>query len=121
EVRKELTFRRREPDVFAGFVGAVLQAGQPGVDIGSEAGAAILAVAGDVDANVDLFAYDLRDAPLHVLSKPGVVVGRTNRLGLEALQDCWGAHQTSNVSRQDAVSAAFHAVDSLQWVAVDLC
>src|SRR5580700_1342039 len=81
----------------AGMIGARLHAAEALVDIGDEAGFGLLAVIHDVDARIDLAAYDVGDGLAH-----GLDVGLA--LGHQLLQRV-GPGQAADMGRENAVLA----------------
>jgi len=67
-------------------VGIRLEARQPLVDVGNEAGLAHLAVVDDVDAQLGLLAHDVADRPPHAGGERVRVVRAARGLGLDELQ-----------------------------------
>ena len=85
------------------------EAVEPRPRIGHPVELAVLAVADDVDAGVDLLADHLVDGALHPRRERGLVVGLAQLLGVQHRDQIGRPRQAAGVGGQDAARAALHS------------
>ena len=91
----------------------LLEPAEPRPRVGHPVELAVLAVADDVDAGIDLPANDLGDGALHPRRERGLVVGLAQFLGVEHRHQIGRPRQAAGVGGQDAAGAALHSKFSL--------
>jgi hypothetical protein len=97
-----------------------LEAGETLIDIGDEARLAHLAVGNDVDANVSLFAHDVRHCLTHTRIVSSVVDFFTIAARDAHRVKISRTRQTAYMGRENPVAALLHGIPSA-WRSSDAC